>query len=256
MIEHDWEASAAKADTLPVGWRRHARRAHLDLVDAWTAGPSGRWLKTDLAEEREPARALLPSLSGARWYGLDVSRRAVKCSTACLGVQADVRQLPFADACFDGVLSTSTLDHFDDEADIHVALRELRRVLRPGGVLVLTLDNAAHPLVRLRNALPPSVRQRTGLVPFHVGPTLDLQGGAEALVAAGFYVSRSQPLLHTPHVLGTRAARWPWVERRVLPALDSRASRHRSAGWTGHFAAFRAVVPDLSGPGPGMPGIR
>ncbi len=62
--------------------------------------------------------------------------------------------LPFPDGAFDRVFSNSTLDHFDSRDDIREALRELARVLHPEGELLLTLDNLANPVVRLRNALP------------------------------------------------------------------------------------------------------
>jgi len=55
---------------------------------------------------------------------------------------------------FDTVLSNSTLDHFDGAAQIRVSLAEPARVLRPGGRLLVTLDNPANPLLALSKALP------------------------------------------------------------------------------------------------------
>jgi len=52
-------------------------------------------------------------------------------------VLGDYRELPFADACFDAVLNLFTsLGYLDRDGDVGV-LRELRRVLRPGGALVV-----------------------------------------------------------------------------------------------------------------------
>lgn len=155
------------------------------------------------------------------------------------GVVADVRRLPFRSACFDGVLSTSTLDHFDDVADIGVALAELALVLRPGGRLLLTLDNLANPLIRLRNALPRAAATRTGLVPFAVGATHDEAGGRAALERAGFTVERTAHLLHAPHVVGTRLARFRWWEEHGL-AVFTKLAATRLAPTTGHFVAFLA----------------
>ena len=237
--ERYWDGLADQVDDLPDGWRRHARTAHLDLVARWVGDPGGRWLKTDLFEERSAVRALLPALSTARWVGADVAPATVAASGVRPAVAADVRRLPFPDASFDGVLSTSTLDHFDHRRSIERSLVELRRVLAPGGHLVLTLDNPDNPLVRLRNALPHAVARRTGLVPFAVGETLDLDHGVDALVRAGFEVVDTTTVLHAPHVVGTRLARFAWWERRALPAFD-RLGATRASRFSGHFVAFLA----------------
>jgi SAM-dependent methyltransferase len=236
----NWEQEGMYDDALPDGWRRHGRAAHLDLVHRWVGDLEGRWLKTDLQEERSPRRSLLDSLDGD-WVGIDLSSQVARAAAGAgvVGAAADVRALPFATGSLDGVLSTSTLDHFHDPADIDRSLVELHRVLAPGGHLVLTLDNARHPLIRARNAMPPRWRRRTGLAPFHVGPTLSLEGGIRALERAGFDVVASDHLLHAPHVVGTRAARWRWWERTALPALD-RLGSTRAARYTGHFVAFHA----------------
>jgi SAM-dependent methyltransferase len=236
-----WDGIAADHDALPAGWRRHARREHLRLIADW-ARPAGLWLKTDLFEERSADRALLPSLDTASWVGVDLSTEVAGQARSLIGsrsVVADIRSLPFASGTFDGVLSTSTLDHFATTASIDRSLRELRRVLRPDGRLVLTLDNPRNPLIRLRNAMPPEWARRTGLAPFAVGCTLDEADGRAALRSAGFEVDATAHLLHAPHVVGTRAARFGWYERSVLPRTES-AGRSRLARFTGHYVAFSA----------------
>jgi ubiquinone/menaquinone biosynthesis C-methylase UbiE len=54
----------------------------------------------------------------------------------CQGTtRADAVQLPFADHSFDRVIASEVLEHVDNDAG---ALRELARVLRPGGTLAVT----------------------------------------------------------------------------------------------------------------------
>jgi SAM-dependent methyltransferase len=249
----DWDRVADEPDALPPAWRRRARREHLDLLDGWIDRPAGCWLKTDLFEEGLADRALLPSLASARWVGTDVSPAVVARAGAAArtAVVADARALPFRCGAFDGVLSTSTLDHFDDARDIDRSLVELARVLRPGGRLVLTLDNAANPLVAARNALPRRVARRSGLVPFEVGETLDEAGGRRALAEAGLEVDAVEHLLHAPHIVGTRLAAVGWWAEHVLPRFSALA-RTRLASRTGHFVAFLASAPTTH-PSPGRP---
>lgn len=63
----------------------------------------------------------------------EVSRRR-GCEVEC--VVADGRDLPFGDGSFDGCLCSETLEHVPDDAAV---IREIHRVLRPGGTLLLTV---------------------------------------------------------------------------------------------------------------------
>lgn len=53
-------------------------------------------------------------------------------------VLTDGGALPLPDACADAVTSFTVLEHVADEA---LALAEMRRILKPGGVLVITVPN-------------------------------------------------------------------------------------------------------------------
>ena len=77
-------------------------------------------------------------------------RRRARGGTASWRARPTCGACRFPPASFDVVLSTSTLDHFDRRDEIAVALAELRRVLADGGRLLVTLDNPANPILRLR----------------------------------------------------------------------------------------------------------
>jgi SAM-dependent methyltransferase len=79
---------------------------------------------------------------GARVLGLDLSARMLAAAVArhggsgLRGACADLRRLPVRDRCCAGATSFYVLHHLPRE-DLPAALREFRRVLRPGGGLLL-----------------------------------------------------------------------------------------------------------------------
>jgi 2-polyprenyl-3-methyl-5-hydroxy-6-metoxy-1,4-benzoquinol methylase len=91
---------------------------------------------------------------GAEVTSLDVgpnllSEVAAKCDTN--RIVGDTLDLPFEDESFDLVISTEVIEHTTDP---HLALRELSRVLAPGGTLVVTTPNRIwHFAIQLANAL-------------------------------------------------------------------------------------------------------
>ena len=70
------------------------------------------------------------------YMGVDMSAAAIDvCVTLGLrAVQADATHLPFEDNTFDAAWSMSTLMHLPND-DFGIALQELRRVVRPGGIV-------------------------------------------------------------------------------------------------------------------------
>jgi SAM-dependent methyltransferase len=160
-------------------------------------------LKTDAFDEAVGDGAY-PSLQRAaeRVYAMDISastcRLAVNRWPRLAAAVSDVRNLPFGGDSFDLILSLSTLDHFASISEIETALGCLWRVLRPGGCLLLTLDNLGNPLVRFRNSLPRRFLVRFGLVPYPVGITLRPGQLRELLESAGFEVRDLRTLMHIP----------------------------------------------------------
>lgn len=52
----------------------------------------------------------------------------------------DGRELRHPDESFEAVFSSSSIEHFGDHADVEQAIREIHRVLKPGGVLSLSTE--------------------------------------------------------------------------------------------------------------------
>jgi SAM-dependent methyltransferase len=65
---------------------------------------------------------------------------------ACLAIGADGR-LPFDDASFDAVVSIEVVEHVENQ---FAFLRELARIARPGGLVVVTTPNTLNANSRLR----------------------------------------------------------------------------------------------------------
>lgn len=245
-------------------WRRHSDAVNRSLIERWLPARGRRALKTDLFDEAV-GEGLYPAL--AERYdsvaAVDSSPPIVRAALARYpeldGVCADVRRLPYPDGSFDAVLSNSTLDHFDRPAEIVVALRELERVLEPGGRLVVTLDNPANPVIALMKALPRDWLNRLwfrhargaasiGLTPYYVGATLserELQG---ALSRLGFQVEASTTVVHCPRPLAAVVA--ARLERGSTRATQERfadalmrfegLSRYPTRVLTGYFTAVVA----------------
>jgi glycosyltransferase involved in cell wall biosynthesis/SAM-dependent methyltransferase len=88
---------------------------------------------------------------------------------------ADAHALPFRDQSFDRVLMTEVLEHLEDDRR---ALAEVHRVLRPGGILALSVPHARYPFLwdplnRLWTAV--------GGKPLRSGPVAGIWSGHEVL---------------------------------------------------------------------------
>ena len=82
---------------------------------------------------------LLRELGFTRVTGLDASEEAIRfCEEKGLGPvrRGDIGAMPFEDHSFSMVLATDIIEHVDDDA---AALREVRRVLRPGAPALVTV---------------------------------------------------------------------------------------------------------------------
>lgn len=74
--------------------------------------------------------------------GVDINHEYIKKSVLELTVLTDAHALPFRDSCFDIVLMLEVLEHLPHERE---ALREARRLLKNGGLLLITVPNKFYP---------------------------------------------------------------------------------------------------------------
>lgn len=183
------------------------------LIDRWgNSSKTGLTLKTDLYDEAVTKNSLIPLLADISEcvIGNDASfnvaekarKRMIK---ECNGWQnivvSDVRKQAFKSDSFDQVVSNSTLDHFFKKSDIIVSLNEIHRVLKPGGTLIITLDNPLNPVIFIRNLMPYRLLKKLGIIPYRMGVTLSKHELIRALESSGFKVCDTVFIDHAPRIL-------------------------------------------------------
>lgn len=140
-----FQPPAHHAPTTPLRRLRYLARLALDLqtnsierdLRAALAGFRGRLL--DVGCGNSPFRHLLdPAMT--QYQGVDVEVARAFGYQNPDTVYYDGHVLPFPDASFDAVLCTEVLEHIPDPTE---TIREIHRVLKPGGRLILTLPWSA-----------------------------------------------------------------------------------------------------------------
>lgn len=234
-------------------WRQYCDRISQNLIAGWCGGRSfRRALKTDVFDEAVGAGCYEAISALAREvHGIDVSKplvqKVLREKPGFLASVGDVRQLSFPDASFDLIVSISTLDHFETEAEIEQALSEFVRILERGGNLLITLDNPVNPVVWLRNRLPQHVTGSIGLVPYFMGKTLAMQKLTGMLEETGFRILERRHTMHAPRVVFLYLLRaiekFPAASGAVMKAMSAMevASSFPTCAQTGHYSAVFAV---------------
>jgi SAM-dependent methyltransferase len=116
-------------------------------------GPTEGLRALDLGSDNGVVSLLLRERGGT-WASGDLTEEAVASIRSLVGDDVHLvagDRLPFPDAAFDRVVVVDMLEHVPDEAGF---ARELGRVIRPGGRLIVNTPHLKHTLLRrLRHAL-------------------------------------------------------------------------------------------------------
>jgi len=183
------------ADAVALSSFRH-RRDYADDAgrDRWTVRVVNAWVRSalppvlgaanrsgavlDVGCAEQPFRALIES-SGRRYVGMDV----VQNSTRSVDIVSTLEDVPSPAQAYSVILCTEVLEHV---VDIDAAFAGLRRLVSPGGAVVLTV-----PFI----------------FPLHMEPydfrRLTLHGVQRLAADHGFSVEASTPLGRLPDVLAT-----------------------------------------------------
>lgn len=158
-------------------WFVGTRRICLDLLDA--VSPPSPDAPRDILDVGCGTGLLLEHLRDrGRPVGVDFSSTALEfCRLRTSGplLQADAVRLPVAAGSYDAVTAIGVVEHLDDDAG---AVAEWRRVLRPGGALVLLTssyqwmwsghDVSNHHTRRYRRSEVRRLLERSGFRPVNV----------------------------------------------------------------------------------------
>jgi SAM-dependent methyltransferase len=207
-------------------------------------------LKTDLWDEAKNTEILRWAADqGARPVGIDVSIDVVREAQRVLAahrpafVVGDVRAIPLADGAVDAVYSMGTIEHFEE---YELAIREMFRVLRPGGVAIVGVPNKLDPFLR---PLLVHVLNAWGLYGYGMEKSFTPGTLARLLEAAGFRVTARTGILFIPgwlrmlelwlHARRSRLARLTHGPIRLFAALYRRVPAVRRHGYLTVCVALR-----------------
>jgi tRNA (uracil-5-)-methyltransferase TRM9 len=138
-------------DRIAPGWYNYRHRTRFPseleaLAQRWV---SGKLLNIGCAHGPD----FVPFREGFELHGIDISRKMLEMAqkysdkfdfTVNL-TEADAGYLPYADGSFDYAIAVATYHHIEGENERLCALRELHRVLKPGGEAFLTVWNRWQP---------------------------------------------------------------------------------------------------------------
>lgn len=241
-------ASAQKLDALlrnesDVAYKRRVRRmlAYLELQPGQTVLDCGTGMGFYL-------KAISTVCPGCRLAGIDFSNKVLRFAQGHLLAPAagaapelvlargDIHRLPFASAAFDRIVMSEVLEHLGDDA---TALREVWRVLKPGGLLVMTVPHRHYSAW-----YDPINRVAEGLfrAPIRTGPFAGIWANHERLYlpdelrrkveSAGFRIEVLEELTHycfpgTQTIVYTLGK--GLIDHNLLPGFIGR-STHRFRG--------------------------
>jgi SAM-dependent methyltransferase len=173
--------------------------------------PGGRVLDLACGYGRHLEKLLA---AGYRSVGLDLSARLLRDAAKRPGVagslvRGDMRYLPFRDGTFDALVNFFTsFGYFASEDEDRLVVREMRRVVRPGGMFLLDYMNAPWVMANLEAETDVEtdgrrVRQRRWIETGHVIKRIEIfPRGRDGAVEDAPQVFHERVRLYEPDELG------------------------------------------------------
>lgn len=186
--------------------------------------PALRWLRPRKGERildigcGEGTYDYRVALRGARVFGFDLNRNQLRRAqvyhkTPTTGfVCAHADAFPLRSGQFDTVMSLCVFEHLPDDRQ---TLREMWRVLRPGGRILLTLDSLS--LEEIGETWRDAHRDRHSVLQFYTHPSV-----GSLLEACGFKLIRHRYLLRSRLDLALIRLSYATERMRAVPAAVTR----------------------------------
>ena len=226
---------------------KYKQREFLRFLDQYLNHSFERTLKTDCFEEAFGSDRIVDWMieHSSNVVGMDISpdiaaqARRNTGSPKANWVSANIAQMPLGDGTIDMILSTSTYGYL---SDVQQGLQEAHRILKPGGVLLVSVHNRQSLFL---NLIKKFFISKT--MPFPVGRSYRCELFRTILERAGFRVECHRPIVHIFPFLMTLVC---FLDRsgnkqllqRVMARLDSYSQRQSSWHYqTAWFVVFKAV---------------
>ncbi|MFC1461685.1 class I SAM-dependent methyltransferase [Verrucomicrobiota bacterium] len=179
-----------------------------------------------------------------RWdlHGIESDQCAIDWLRSCASgtfALGDARDIQYEDGTFDLVLSISVLEHIEDDT---TGMRELVRVLKPGGVLIVSVPclNGVRSRSRLRNL----GHTDPGNPEYHVRPGYDADDLAGVLDGMGLsFQMRFFGMFLLSEILMDLVK---WAYFRAANTLGSQTNIAK-AGTSRPFALYKCLFPLIYG---------
>jgi SAM-dependent methyltransferase len=212
-----------------------------------------RVLKLDLWNEAINTRILnWIAAQGADAYGLDLSHivaSRARANADAEGValrllRADIRDVPFRSNSFDVVYTMGTIEHIDEYAQ---AVREIRRVLKPGGTAIIGVPHKWDIFLR---PLLVNVLESLGKYPYAPEKSFSARELRGVVEESGLRVLRRTGILTIPGILRmadlffhTRRIPLTWLTGAAAQPFGFAETRWQWPGYFGYLLTMVAEKP-------------